>query len=300
MNFCTLSDKKYLLHGLALYHSLIENYAGDFKLYWLCLDKETFDELQRLELKNIIPVSLPVLEAIDFNLMRAKQNPASKYGNQHSQYCWALTPYFIDFLLQNFIETDQHLMYIDSDIVFYHSPALIIRTMQNKSIGIHSHRFESRYDVIDNPVGEFNVGVVVFKNNSIGKEAAAWWKDCMINVPNRYYSIYGTCGDQKYLDLFQPLFNDVCVFDRLDCGYLAPWCYDNVQFLHDGNIAYKGMAQPVVFYHFSHFVYDIAKNHWSDSYKGEWNPCRMPQVKRYYENYFEALKNIHSKQLCHA
>lgn len=300
MNFCTLSDKKYLLQGLALYQSIVEHYGYHFKLYWLCLDKESFDELRRLELANIIPVSLPVLEEIDLDLIRAKNNPPSKYGNQHSQYCWALTPYFIDYLLKNFIADNDYVMYVDSDIVFYHSPILIINTVNDKSLGIHSHRGEAKYDVINNPVGEFNVGVVVIKNNETGKKAARWWKDCMINIPHRYYKIYGTCGDQKYLDLFQPLFNDVCVFDRIDCGYLAPWCYDNVKYLSDGNIEYKGKSQPVIFYHFSHFVYDIAKDQWSDSYKGEWNPCRIAEVKKYYENYFEKLKYIHSKQLAHA
>jgi len=300
MNFCTLSDKKYFLQGLALYYSIEARYKGEFKLFWLCLDKQTFDDLRHLELKNVIPVSLPVLEEIDPDLISAKKNPACLYGDQYSQYCWALTPYFTDYLLQNIIPPDQYLMYVDSDIAFYHSPQLIIDAMEGKSIGIHSHRGEAAYDVINNPVGEFNVGVVVFKNNDTGRKAAAWWKDCLINYPNRYYKIYGTCGDQKYLDLFIPLFKDVCVFDRLNCGYLAPWCFDNVRYLDDGNIVYKGKAQPVIFYHFSHFNYDLGKGQWKDSHKGEWNPCSVPQVRKYYEYYFRVLMELQQIYLSHA
>lgn len=307
--FCTLSDKKYLLQGLALYHSLCR-FEKDFCLYWLCLDDETYDTLCNSEFENIIPFKLSDLEAVDKELRQAKSNPAGEYGTQYSQYCWALTPYFMDLLLNNdLIPAGECLMYVDSDIVFYHSPRLILDVIAEKSIGIHSHRYGSKYDPLKNPVGEFNVGVVVIRNNTIGRACAAWWKNCLLQPNHRYYKIYGTCGDQKYLDLFKPLFGDVCVFDQPTplslgrgvggegIGYLAPWCVDNVRYLDDGNIVYNGHAQSVVFYHFSHFNYDFRQDAWRDSNKGEWNPCRFPEINKYYENYFSSIKKINSQLL---
>lgn len=300
MHFCTLSDKKYFLQGLALYESLCRH-QKDFRLSWLCLDDDTYEFLNNAELENIFPVNLAELEANDKNLRKAKNNPASKYGSQYSQYCWALTPYFMHFLLSNdLIFYNEPLMYVDSDIAFYHSPKLIIDAMGDKSIGIHSHRYGSKYDVLSNPVGEFNVGVVVLRNNATGRSCAEWWKDCLLQPNHRYYKIYGTCGDQKYLDLFEPLFGDVCVFDQVgSVGYLAPWCVDNVRYLNDGNIVYKGHAQPAVFYHFSHFNYDLRQNTWRDSNKGEWNPTRFAEVKKYYEDYFAGIKKINSNIKTH-
>lgn len=288
MYYCTLSDKKYLLQGLALYNSLLK-FEKNFILYWLCLDEETYDALTELKSRNIYPIMLSYLEHKDKELVKAKSNPACLYGTQYSQYCWALTPYFMNFVLKNFVEEGKPLMYIDSDIVFYHSPQLILNDIGSQSIGIHSHRGESKYD-ITNPVGEFNVGVVVIKNNEIGMQCSEWWKHCLLNPDNEYYKIYGTCGDQKYLDLFIPLFKDVCVFDRMNCGYLSPWCFDNAT--TDKKVIYKGKVQPVVFYHFSHFNYDLEKNTWSDSIQKEWNPARRPEIQQYYEEYFQLIKNI--------
>lgn len=280
-----------MAQGLAMFRSLLK-FEQNFVLYWLCLDQETYDFLINLGTMKIYPIMLDYLEHKDPELVKAKSNPACLYGDQYSQYCWALTPYFMNYVLNRFIPSDKQLMYIDSDIVFYHSPQLILNDIGKQSIGIHSHRAESKYDVLTNPVGEFNVGVVVIRNNETGMAASEWWKDCLLNTHNRYYKIYGTCGDQKYLDLFIPLFRDVCVFDRMNCGYLAPWCYDNVKY-ENGNIVYREKEQPVIFYHFSHFNYNIYKDKWSDSKNGEWHPAKYPQIKKYYEDYFEEIKNIH-------
>jgi hypothetical protein len=319
MYFCTLSDKKYLLQGLALYNSLAK-FSDDFRLCYLCMDDDTYNFLEKSGLENIVAFRLSDLEANDPLLRKAKNNPPSKYGNQYSQYCWALTPYFMDFLLSNdLIPEGKELMYADSDIEFYHSPQLILDAMADSSIGIHSHRYSSPYSPLTNPAGEYNVGVLALRNDLTGRSCVRWWRDCLLEPNHRYYEIYGTCGDQKYLDLFQPLFGSVCVFDtpipatlpnppkgrELECdsspfggvrggvvGYLAPWCCDNVQYMSNGNILYKGQEQHIVFCHFSHFNYDLALNTWKDSHHGEWNPTRFEVVKKLYEKYFQTIINI--------
>lgn len=283
-----------MMQGLALYNSL-QKHEKEFKLYWLCIDDETYTQLKRLDFKNIVLFRLSHFESQDESLRNAKLNPACLYGTQYSQYCWALTPYFINYILNFYTLEDKMLMYIDSDIIFYESPRHILNDIGDCSIGIHSHRGESKYDVVTNPVGEFNVGVVVFRNDEIGRQAAAWWKNCLLNTDNKYYKVYGTCGDQKYLDLFIPLFKSVCVFDRKTCGYLAPWCFDNVTHLEDEkSIIYKGIKQKVIFYHFSHFTYDLSLGIWNDSYNGEWHPGKNIFVKKYYQDYLQSLYLINN------
>ena len=51
----TLSDKNYLLKGIALYESLIETTKGEFTLHYLCLDDFTYDKLYELKLPHLIP-----------------------------------------------------------------------------------------------------------------------------------------------------------------------------------------------------------------------------------------------------
>jgi len=218
MNFCTIADKDYLTKALAMYQSLCEN-VEDFTLYFLCIDDETYLKLDELNLSNIYYFQVPLLEALDNELIKAKNNPQSKYGTKYSQYCWCLTPYFTNFILTHYIEDSEYLMYVDADIYFYGNPQIILDEMNGKSVGIHTHRFSPPFKEVD--TGWYNCGIVVFKNDFVGIEMSDNWKSWLLNQNNEYFEKYGTCGDQKYLELFQR-FCDVSVFDE-NILHGAPW-----------------------------------------------------------------------------
>lgn len=280
INIATLCDKNYLLKGLALRQSLIELNV-DFKIFWLCLDFETKEKLIKLNDSRLMLFSLDALEEQDEQLRKAKENPPSRYGSQRDNYIWALTPYFVNLILErNFIRRNEYLMYVDSDIYFYHSPQVILDTIAGKSIGIHTHRFGPTRKKLD--VGWYNVGVTVFKKDEVGMRMAEQWKSWLLDTTNPYYQEYGTCGDQKYLELFRPLAGkiNVCVFDeRTNISHRAPWCCDE-----DNKL--------VVFFHFSHFNYSTDLSLWSDSIHGEWKPAQHKHIRPYYEKYFEVIKQV--------
>ena len=83
-----------------------------------------------------------------------------------------------------------------------------------------------------------------------------------MNPQNEYAAKYGTCGDQKYLDLFIPLFGSlhVCVFDReANIQYAAPW---NVK------------TNDLLFYHLNNrcfIVIDMKKGDFLPEYAGKMN-----------------------------
>lgn len=308
MHFCTIADKKYMLKGLAMLSSLTRQLNSKFQLHWLCLDQDIYDTLTRLQ-DDYRPVTnalrycvklylLSDIEKNDPQLLMAKSNPPSRYGTQQDNYCWCLTPYFTHFILKNEIPDGEYLTYVDSDIFFYRSPEIITECVDGKPAGIHTHRFGGVYDdKID--TGWFNVGVVVFKKDSKGLEIASFWKQCMLNTDNLYYNDYGTCGDQKYLNLFLKLWGkeNICVFDEESdnqCGHLAPWNCTHLQ--HPGRhiiINKSGIHELVVFFHFSHFTIDETGNEWSDSINGEWNPVKNDRyIHQYYEDYFEVIRQV--------
>lgn len=275
----TLCDKNYILKGLAMRQSLIDLNV-DYFIYWLCLDDETHDALMKLKDYKIGIVKLSHLEARDPLLQAAQNNPPSKYGTQRDNYIWSLAPYFVNHILEKFILDGQFLMYVDSDIFFYHSPQVILDVIGDKrTIGIHTHRFTPTRRKLD--TGIYNVGVVVFKKDDDGIRASKSWKEWVMHCDNPYYEEYGTCGDQKYLELFPILFDEsVCVFDQDErISHRAPWCCDE-----DG--------KPVIFFHFSHFVHDVDKGSWSDSLHGEWKPARQEHIRPYYKAYFEVIKKV--------
>lgn len=275
ISICTVSDKDYLFKGLAMRQSLIE-LGVEFDLYWLCVDYVTYNHLVDRNLKGTIPILLSELELSDPKLDDARLNPASNYGTQYSQYVWTLTPYFVNYVLHRFIRPDQFLFYVDADIFFLQHPSVILEVVGDKSFGVHTHRFGVNRRKID--TGWFNVGVTVFRKNSVGMVISDLWKSWLLDWNNPYREEYGTCGDQKYIELLVDLFgSQTCIFDKDErISHLAPWCTE--------------IQGPVVFFHFSHFTYD--QNKWSDSLKGEWNPSRFEHIKPYYENYYDKILQV--------
>ena len=270
INICTLCDYSYLPKALSLYMCLSE-LNNDFTLHWLLIDEKSFSIINNLKLQNVKTYLLDDLENKDIELRKAKNNPEALYGTKYSQYCWTLTPYFVNYILKSAITYNDYLVYIDSDIMIYKPLDLILKEVKGKSLGIHTHRFEGNYhDGLD--TGWFNVGIVIVKNDNKGIEISTNWKNWLLSQDHKYYQKYGKCGDQKYLDLIYDTYKEnISVFDK-NIIHAAPWCPFGI-----GN-------KHLYWYHFSHFNIDKNGN-WHDSYKGEWNPSSEDGIKKYYEHY---------------
>lgn len=295
MHFCTYSDIKYVYKGLALNQSLSETIECDYTLYYLCLDDETFELLSHLELPNIKPVHIHSLQMHD--IKRAKQLGADQFGDKETVFIWSLSAIWINFCLKKLVPKDEILTYADADIYFYTMPDANY-FLVDRSVGIHKHRFTpkgEKYDVKTNPVGEFNVGVMMFKNDYWGNYICETWKNWILNTHKPDYELYGTCGDQKWLDKMYNLYRQhISVFDEeVNIGHLAPWNYMHCEKIDfEKKEIYRHKWQILLFYHFSHFNTDFKK--WTSSNHGEWKPEINEEVKKIYEHYFETLKKIHT------
>lgn len=284
MVYCTLTSKEYLLTGLTMYASL-RKFTKD-KLYWLCLDDETYDVISKY--KDIEAVKLDELDTKDIEKLRT--NPPCSYAlnNPYAQFCWGLTPYFTWYVLKKHKE----VLYVDSDIQFLQSPELIQKACKGYEAGIHTHRFGVAHKYLYDDVGEFNVGCVYFSKE--GAYIAEQWKDWLLDPENKYAKEYGRCGDQKYLNLFSN-FKKVKIFDD-EVGYAAPWNY-NVQEIDNKSVVFKAKKTPLVFIHFARFHPDFINNKWVCGYipnetfnsKSE-QSGNMAAVKNHYEQYFKDMK----------
>lgn len=295
MIFCTLTDKNYLHKGLTLYRNLEQKTYGQFVLHYLCLDDETYDKLEALKLQNLCLWKISNLEENFAAFKNLRNLPACQYGDAHSMFCWACAPVFINHLLK-ILRPESDLLYVDSDIYFYENPSKIFDFVRKSGapVGLHRHRFTSPYEPLTNPVGEYNVGVVYFKANDAGKEISDFWAYLLVDPKNEYYSVYGSCGDQKYLDLFIPRFGEekICIFDKdSGIGHGAPWNFDSYTYTFGGIVNHEKQEEQIIFNHFSHFTYNLPENRWSSSLHGEWAPEKInPAVESYYKWYFEEIK----------
>ena len=88
-------------------------------------------------------------------------------------------------------------------------PKLIFDEVGEKSVGIIRHRHNTNLSVD----GEYNVGTVYFRNSDLGIKTLKNWMECVILETRPDLA---TCGDQKYLELFELIcggpFNELCVY----------------------------------------------------------------------------------------
>ena len=294
--FCTTSDINFLHRGLSLYESLMR-YNDDFELFYLCSDEKSYQKLKELDLKRIVPISLQELFDKDPDLKKARDNDPSyeaiNVGNKTNcdpkkvQFFWCLSSYFTWHVLDR-DDTDD-VLYIDPDIYFYHDWNIIFEEIKNKSIGVVRHRIP--YSAA---VGEFNVGIVYFKKDLSGYACSTFWKDCLLDNKNRYYNTHGMCGDQKYLELFSPLYGEenVCIVDE-KVGHLAPWNLPYHRYT-DEKIIWNRQVQPVVYYHFSDFKAHYAENYYEigprHGFTKEITPQMPKLIQSLCDEYFKSLR----------
>lgn len=280
--FLTLCDSGYKSKALAMHKSLCDTMThDDWVLHWLCINPSLFQEVVEMRLKNVVAWDLETLEDLhkaEFDI--ARNNPATVWGGQYSNFVWTLTPWIMDYFLKS-ARDGESIMYIDADIYFYQSPELIFDVVGDKSLGIHTHRFSGPY----NPnmiTGYFNVGVVVFRHDPYGLEMAAKWKNWMLYPNHEYAKQYGQCGDQALISLlYEQYTNNVCVFDwEWDKKYqhLAPWATHDI----DG--------KTMVFAHMSHFT--LTEDGYRDNTHNEWHPTREKGVKEFYDKYHKVIRSF--------
>lgn len=279
INFCTVSDSKYILQGLTLFRSLKRG-DTEFILHYLCIDDKSYNIIKSMNDNSIIPYSIDTVLS-NSTLLHLK-NAEYKY------FCYSLASYFTNMLLDVFPK----VIYLDSDIYFHKSFKYLIDDIGKADVGIFRHR---QFGLSDNrPEGLFNVGVVYFNNSDIGKYVCNWWSDAVLY---KKYPHLATCGDQKYLEEFSFFCNRKQLFVDGNIGHGAPWqwqLYDFSEYINTGNIIWDGVKQPLVFSHFSQFNYNKSdKTYIPSTMHHIYTPLDMYKsnigLKRIYDEYFTQI-----------
>ncbi len=240
--YCTYFDSRYLTRGLALYSSLARN-GHDFTLFVLALDEITWSTLSSLKLPNVEPIRLTDVEAADVDFASTKRTRST------TEYYWTSTPVLPLFLLRLFPEIDV-LFYLDADLYFFSSPEIMFDDMQDGSVYIIPHRFSRRYEHNAQSAGTYNVGAVGFRNDGAGRACLQWWRDrCLEWCYDKHEE--DKYGDQKYLDGWPELFDNVVVSHHPGCN-VASWNVDNYRVTTRGAQVYVADV-PLVFYHYHRF-----------------------------------------------
>jgi hypothetical protein len=285
INLTTISDSNYLIKGLTLYESIKEK-TENFVLHYLCIDEQSFEKLSKFESETLKVYNCKKLLEDDKILNSLKIN-------NYRYFCWSLASYFTNWLMK---KNNYPICYIDSDILFHKDVNLLYQNFINFDVGIFRHRqfsLEKNY-----AEGWFNVGVVYFNNTEKGKFILNWWADA---VQNKKYPYLATCGDQRYLDEFPKLTDNIFIDGEI--GHGAPWIwqlYDFSLFKTNEEIIWDNKKQKLYFSHFSQFDYDLEKNSYIPSKQHHiYTPLESYEeiegLKLIYDEYFNKIKITHKK-----
>jgi len=292
-NLVTISDKAYLEKGLTLYDSLENTQKpGSFVLHYICLDDDTYEKVSSIDKNSIKAIHISELENDNFELRNIRNispsreaisnGQAQNRDPRHIQFCWALASYSCYYFINRV--GLENIYYLDADLFFYKDLQLFDDELGDRSVGIVRHRIDYLASS-----GEFNVGIVYFRNDEKGRRCSDWWKRQLASNPedNPYHAWYGQCGDQKYLELFPLIFGDSVAIVDDSVGHLAPW---NATFhdYSDDKVVWNGKKQELLYFHFAHFK--INGDSYRTSYNNEWI-WGAPEdfhgfVKNKYDNYY--------------
>ena len=283
--FCTIADKNFKSRVLALNESLYR-YNKDYILYLLSLDNS------HIEAPNIKVITMQEFLCKDDEVrLNQSTHPSKEAINittsyekaQELQFTWSMSPCFTHYCFNNYCDED--LLYIDADIYFYQDWTTIYKQMpENTSIGLVEHRMPWTGDS-----GKYNVGVLYFKKNKDSEDCLDFWRSCVLH-DNEYREIYGTCGDQKYLELFPSKFKNLISLDSY-IGHLAPWNLAYHEYTED-QIIWKDKKQDLLYYHYSNFKPDFEKDKYIPAPRHHIHDVsNIPLLHKIHNSYYETLKN---------
>jgi len=254
---CTVSDDHYLSRGLSLVESL-KKYNENIHVFYLCVNKKCVDAVKNLKIDYVEFVDIKNVINGDerfLNIIPSREATAVGQATEISQdlieLVYKMSSYFPKYCLKTY-DID-HVIYADSDIYFYNSLNSIYEDVGDKSFGIVEHRLPYT------GCGKYNVGVIYNKNDKIGNSILDFWSYCVLDPNNPFSEQFGTCGDQKYLELIYQLYGDknISIIGNLT-GHLAPWNLRYHQYKHEkGKIIWNDNIQDLVYIHYSNFIADI-------------------------------------------
>ena len=266
--FCTLFDKNYLYQGVALHESLV-HYAGDFRLYALCMDSTAYALLARMRSSSLIPVSVDEINTPEISAVRARTT--------HGQFCWVCQALICEFVLDRF--QPEMTTYLEADSLFFSSPEPLFEELGTRSVSLVPHNYSPEFD--NSPTaGRFCVQFNAFRNDAQAREVLRYWKECCFKYDRSAPQAY---PGQTSLDDWPNRFDRVAVIRHAGAG-VAPWNIRGYE-LTQTEAGPHVNGVPVVFYHFHQYGRVKGGSHELGGY-----PLSREVVDCFYRPYVSALR----------
>ncbi len=249
-NYCSIFSKDYIYKGLVLYNSL-KKYDPDFHLFFICINDEVRNLLERMQLNNVTLINMEDIENQDRELANIKNTRNDK------EYIWSSKASVLLYLLNNYPEID-HIVWLDGDTAFFSDPQPIFDEWHDYSVFLTEEKFFGQYEYLGRMNGFYNTGFMGFKRDENGLECLNWFRNKLIEWCFDKHE-NGLWSDQVYVNDWQTRFNNVGVaeniginvtpwilmYPRVELGYSVTW-KDNDIYIND---------RKLILFHYYGFKY---------------------------------------------
>jgi hypothetical protein len=236
---CTISSRSHLFKTFSLFDSLQNKTNADF--HCLITDADMVNSENSIHFHQLS----------EFNDEDSQKMKDRYKGNQLR---WGFKSLFLIKLLKDGYDS---VIYLDNDIYFYSSPDFLFEELQSNSILLTPHFYPADPQKDQNwmeanlRVGLYNGGFIGANKNGI--PALQWWANaCIYNIKKSYRR--GLFDDQKYLDLFPILFENVKILKHKGCN-VAGWNIEtSPRSLDPENKVILEGKWPLIFIHFNYYT----------------------------------------------
>ena len=243
--FCTVVSRLRAYQAIALFLSLRE-VCPQTIIYALCVDDSVGALLERLALPNVRLLGIEELREPAVSRLRQSRTLA--------EYCWTLKPVMIEAAFQ--AAQAERVTYLDSDLFFWNDPLPLFARQAEEDVLLSKGDISVSslapwlVDYLQGLMGNYNSGLISFRNTSAGLACLRWWKDSCLRACF-HHPQEGDFGDQTYLNEMPQRFSGVA--DIATPGVnLGHWNYAGHRYSFFYGKLYVDNSK-LICYHFSGF-----------------------------------------------
>lgn len=214
----------------------------------------------------------------------------SLVGRSWPEQIFTLGPNFLRYLIKE-VAPGGWLVYADSDLYFYEPLDEYLGKFPDANVVLSEHRHHPWNRERLSKYGQFNVGLVAFRNNSEGLRALDFWADSCLDwcfdVPRD-----GKYADQKYLESFSIVSTGVQT-DHSPGSNFAPWNSDckPLSCNQDGLLEVDG--KPLSYFHAQGIK--LIRGYWVLAHLNYFS-LAGPRLKKFvYQPYLQRLEDWSKK-----
>jgi hypothetical protein len=258
----TIITPDHIKFALALYQSLKRHTRVPFNFYVFLASDDKIETIYSGIKFDLNEVKL--LTPFEINTAFSREIYDSYYQQSKDCYRWSMKPVVINYLLEE--KGYQKVIYADSDLYFYESIQFIFEQLDHERVLLSPHWRCSKeprkdwFNFTHNFMhGIYNGGFIAVNHQA--KEVMLYWANLCHHACEQNASL-GLHDDQKYLDIFQSVFEGIGVIRHKGCN-VSNWnqieCARTID--AQGRVTINEIY-PIVFIHFTAgTITEIVKGH---------------------------------------